>query len=124
MRMVRDFIFLEAFQTQLGDFLVANDLPTDLTTDVDQWTGFVRHYAGVIEDGSLICRAKEHGLKHVQQVMFTKGRDAVGGFAQIPFDMMWCISLSDGRSLDIQLNGRPAVDGVRPMISWGNSLRT
>lgn len=123
-RMIQEFLFLETLRSQLRDFLAGYDLPLDLTDDSDQWNDFVKHYAGVIEDGSLICQAKTPVLKHVKQVTFTKGRDAIGEFAQIPFDMVWCVELLDGRSIDVDVNARPDTNGSGPMVSWGVHLRT
>jgi hypothetical protein len=58
----------------------------------------------------------------VKQVTFVKGRDATGEFAQIPFNMVWSVTLLDGRSLDFDVNARPAKDGAGPMIGWGVHL--
>jgi hypothetical protein len=121
-RMVRDFVFLDTFRSQLRDFFQTNGVGTELTDDDARWNEFVRHYAGVIEDGSLSIRAQNHGLKHVKQVTFVKGRDAIGEFAQIPFDMMWSVALLDGRNLDIDVNARPAQNGAGQMIAWGIHL--
>ena len=77
----------------------------------------MRHYAGIIEDGSLAIRAQNHGMGHVKQVTFTKGRDATGEYDQIPFDMLWHVDLLDGGSLDISVNGRPAQHGVGTLVS-------
>ena len=122
-RMVRDFVFLDTFRSQLREFFKTNGIRTDLTDDDPRWSEFVKHYAGVIEDGSLSFHADNHGMKHVKQVTFIKGRDAIGEFAQIPFDMMWCVALLDGRYLDIDVNARPAQDGAGVMVGWGVHLR-
>ena len=75
-RMVREFLILDTLRYQLRDFCLANGIRTDLTDDDTRWNEFVRHYAGVIEDGSLEIRAQNHGQKHVKQVTFIKGREA------------------------------------------------
>lgn len=123
-RMIRNFIFLETFKAQLRDFLAGYGLPTDLTDDIEEWKTFVAQYAGVIEDGSLVCQAKNHALKQVKQVTFTKGRDAIGEFTQIPFNMLWCIALLDGRSVEVEVNARPATGMAGPMYSWRLHLQT
>ena len=112
-QMVRDFVVLDTFRTQLRDFLQAVGIPTDLVDDDAAWNEFVAQYAGVIEDGALAIRSENHGLEHVKQVTFTKGREALGEFSQLPFDMMWTIALLDGRSLEVEVNGAGQMLGGR-----------
>jgi hypothetical protein len=121
-RLVRDFVQLDTFRSELRAFLLTNSIRTDLTDHDERWNEFVKHYAGVVEDGSLGLREENQGLKHVKQVTFVKGREATGEFAQIPFDMMWCVALLDGRFLDINVNARPD-RGAGPMFTWGVHLR-
>ena len=123
-RIVRDFLSLDTFRAQLRDFFIANQIRTELTDGDERWNEFVKHYAGVIEDGSLSIHNNSIGLKHIKAVTFTKGNDAVGDFAKLPFDMKWQIALLDGRALDVDLNARPARDGVGEMARWGIHLRT
>jgi hypothetical protein len=104
-------------------FLQQYGIPSDLTDDDHWWNEFVKHYAGVIEDGSLSFHAQNHNLQHVREVTFMKGKNATGEFALIPFDMMWCVSLQDGRNLDIEVNARPPKDGASQMLGWSVSLR-
>ena len=118
-RMVHEFLLLDTLRSQLREFFQSSGIRTELTTDDARWNDFVRHYAGVIEDGSLSIRAEDHGMKHVKQVTFIKGRDATGEFTQIPFDMMWRIALLNGKSIDIDVNARPAMNGAGPMIACG-----
>jgi hypothetical protein len=87
-----------------------------------RWNEFVHHYAGVIEDGSLEIRAANHGLQHVKQVTFIRGREAREELPQIPFDMVWHIELLDGRSIDVDVNARPPIDGGGAMIVSGVQL--
>lgn len=121
-RMVQDFLVLDTLRAQFRDFCQSSGIRTDLTDNDDRWNEFVRHHAGVIEDGSLAIRAQSHGMKHVKQVTFTKGRNATDEFDQIPFDMVWRVDLLDGRSLDIDVNARPSRDGVGTMVSTGIHL--
>jgi hypothetical protein len=124
-QMVREFFFLDTFRDQLREFFVAEGLPTDLTDDGDRWNEFVRNYAGVIEDGSLVCHARNHTLRHVKQVTFTKGGDKVGAFGQLPFNMRWGVALHDGHPrgirIDVDVNAGPTQHG-NPMIFWGVQL--
>ena len=112
-KMVRDFVVLDTFRAQLRDFLQAVRVRTDLVDDDAAWNEFVAQYAGVIEDGSLAIRSENHGLEHVKQVTFTKGREVLGEFSQLPFDMMWTIALLDGRSLEVEVNGAGQMLGGR-----------
>lgn len=121
-RMVREFLSLDTLRSQLRDFCRSNGIRTDLTDDDARWNEFVRHYAGVIEDGSLEIRSQNHGMRHVKQVTFMKGDDARGEFAQIPFNMVWRIALLDGRSIDVDVNARLAMNGAGPMVAWGVHL--
>jgi hypothetical protein len=122
-RMVREFLFFDTFRSQLRDFFQTKGIRADLTERDDRWNEFVTQYAGVIEDGSLSILATDHGLTHVKEVTFLKGRDAIGEFAQIPFDMTWSVSLLDGRTLDIDVSARPPMNGAGQMISCGGHLR-
>jgi hypothetical protein len=122
-QMVREFLMLDTFRTQLRTFLDGHGLPTDLTTDDGQWNRFVTRYAGVIDDGSLLCRStKRNDLKHVKQVTFARGRSAAV-FRQLPFDMTWVITLQDNRQFDVSVNARPAGANARQMFGWSIHLR-
>lgn len=107
-RMTREFIFLDTFKAQLREFFHHYGVVTDLTDDESRWNEFVEHYAGVIEDGSLALRADTGQLTHVKQVTFIKGRPALGEFDQMPFNMTWRVALLNGKTLDIDVNARPA----------------
>lgn len=122
-RMVRELILLETFRAQLREFLHNSGIRHELTDDDERWAEFVTHYAGVIEDGSLSIRDPNHGLKHVRQVTFLKGRDPVGEFSELPFAMVWRVSLHDGRTFDIDVSARPPRDDVERMIGWGIHVR-
>ena len=67
-------------------------------------------------------RSENNALKHLKQVTFVKGKDAVGEHAQTPFDMTWSLALLDGRNLAIDLNARSAENGASPMIGWRTHL--
>ena len=123
-QLVRDLAVFATFRSQLRDFLRATGIQTKLTDDDARWSEFVKHYAGVIEDGSLSFHSKDNKLKHLKQVTFVKGKDAVGEHAQIPFDLTWSLALLDGRNLYIDLNAhaRSAENGASPMISWRTRL--
>jgi len=91
-------------------------LPSDLCDEDSNWDEFLKHCAGVIEDGSLSCGAQDHGLTHVQKVIFTKGRPLSDTL--VPFDLLWRIVLLNGKSLTVNVNARP-VEGCRPSILTG-----
>jgi hypothetical protein len=121
-RMVREFLLLDTLRSQMRDFFHASGIRAELLDDNDRWHQFVAHYAGVIEDGSLQILAPNHGMRHVKQVTFVKGSNAMGEFDTIPFDMVWHVELRDGRSLDIDVNARPPKNGAEQMIGWGIHL--
>jgi hypothetical protein len=67
--MFRDFIILDTFRSQLRECFDETGIRTDLTDDNVRWNDFVRHYAGVIEDGSLALKPQHQVLKHVKQLV-------------------------------------------------------
>ncbi len=125
-RMVREFLTFDTLRAQMRDFFQANGIRTELTDEDARWNEFVKHYAGVIEDGSLSIHAPNHGMKHVKAVTFTKGREAMGEFKQLPFEMTWRIELLQQfkgfRSLDIDVSARPPKGEVGQMIGTSISL--
>lgn len=122
-RMVREFLSLDTLRSQLRSFFDSNGIRRELTDDDGRWNEFVRHYAGVIEDGSLQIRSPDHGMRHVKQLTFIRGDRAHGEFAQAPFDMVWRIALLDGRRIDVDVNARPAVTDSDAMVAWGIHLK-
>jgi hypothetical protein len=109
----------DRLRSQLQNFLRDRGIRTDVTDNEDRWHEFVTHYAGVIEDGVLAIRAQDHGLKHVRQVTFVKGRDSLGEFNVLPFEMVWRIELLEGqrlKGLDVDVSARPAINGANEMI--------
>ena len=104
-RMLREFVFLDSFREQFRQFLQTFNLPTAVCDEDSRWNEFLTHYAGVIEDGSLSCKAKANSLKLVSEVVFTKGRIAAASEnSYTPFRLAWTIALLDGRKLTIEVN--------------------
>jgi hypothetical protein len=62
-RMFREFVFLDTFRQQFAQFLKAFDLPTTVCDEDPRWHELLKNYAGVIEDGSLSCKAETNDLK-------------------------------------------------------------
>jgi hypothetical protein len=56
--MVREFLFLDTFRFEFKKFMRAYDLPTAVCDEDLRWNEFLKHYAGVVEDGSLSCTPK------------------------------------------------------------------
>jgi hypothetical protein len=101
--MFQELSFLESFRDQLSLFLAAYDLPVTLCVNKNRWHEFLKHYAGVIEDGSLSCQAKESDFKLLRGVRFTKGpwrRDA-----HLPFSLTWKMFLKNDKTLVADLWG-------------------
>ena len=91
-RMLRDFVYLDTFRQQLATFLNESCLPRAICDKDSRWHEFLRHYAGVIEDGSLTCEGQ--GLKFVEKLIFTKGMVRSENHF-IPFDLVWDIALKE-----------------------------
>ena len=113
--MLREFVFLDTFRQQFKRFLQTYDLPTNVCDEDSRWHEFLKHYAGIIEDGSLSCQAKSDSLKRLSQVVFRKGRAATSG-NHIPFDLSWTIVLLDGSLMTVDVKAVALPDGNR-MIS-------
>jgi hypothetical protein len=120
-RMLREFVYLDTFRKQFWKFLSAYDLSTELCDDDSRWSEFLGHYAGVIEDGSLSCKAKADSLKLVSEVVFTKGRaSASWEKSLLPFYLTWTIILQDGRKMTVEVSASVLEDGK--MISHSTRL--
>ena len=98
----------ETFRQQFRAFLHSFDLPTAICDDDAQWHEFLKHYSGVIEDGSLECQGQ--GLKFVHKIIFRRGR-ARPSESYIPFDLVWEIALLNGKSLRVEVNAAPLPNG-------------
>lgn len=113
-RMLREFVFLDTFRETFSHFLEAYGLPTRICEDDERWHEFLKYYAGVIEDGSLSCRASDQSLKCVKEVIFTKGRIVSGHY--LPFGLSWTIVLRDGKKLTVET--RASAPQGNEMLSW------
>ena len=88
-RMLREFALLEPFRRELEEFLRSHNLPTNLCTDNGRWHEFLTYYSGVIEDGSISCRAQDGGLVLLREVEFRKGRETRDHY--LPFGLVWTL---------------------------------
>lgn len=116
--MFREFVFLETFRDQLKQFFLAYGLPTGMCDEDQRWYDFLRHYAGVIQDGSLSCSARTESLRVISEITFTKGRPTADTF--IPFRFCWIIGLRDGGNMTVDV-GASAPNGTE-MIFHGIRL--
>jgi hypothetical protein len=114
-RMFHEFAFWDTFRRQFLEFLSAYGLPTALCDDDRRWHDFLRHYARVVEDGSLRCRSKTQRLKYVDEVIIKKGR-ARPANNSAPFDLAWHIVLSNGRSLTVNVDTADFSNGSRMLV--------
>lgn len=108
-KIFRDFVYFDSFRTGLKAFLLSYDLPTSLCDDEARWQEFAKHYAGIIQDGSISCKNPRLPLKMVREVIFTKGR--ARDEALLPFDLVWKINMLDGSSLSVELHATPVTGG-------------
>lgn len=119
-RMLTEFVSLDTFRQQFAQLLKAYQLPTGICDEKPRWYEFLKHYASVIEDGSLSLspKAKTNPLKQIKQVVFTKGRVAAPeeNF-YIPFGLVWTIVLLNGKELKVEVkasgpNGDETISAV------------
>jgi hypothetical protein len=113
----KELVFIGSFREELRAFLASFGLPTDLCDDHERWFKFVTAYAGVIEDGDLIYKAKK-GLRYVKRLIFTKGKQTTDEDADLPFIINWKIELLDSRMLYASLTSWTSGGSV----SWGMRL--
>jgi hypothetical protein len=103
----REFVYLQTFREQLGDFLKHYDFPTDLTNDNDRWFTFLASYAGVIENGTLSMKSdKNKKIEAVEEVTFKKGKPLTSEY-HVNFTIHWDIALKDGRLLEVEMDAQP-----------------
>lgn len=114
-RMMREFIFLDTFRGQFREFLEGYSLPSTVCDEDQHWHEFLKHYSGIIEDGSLSCEDKTQRLKIVRKVIFSKSQRRASD-TYIPFDLAWDIVLSDGRILRVEVNAAPLPDGNQVVL--------
>jgi hypothetical protein len=112
-------LLLDSFREQLREFLVAYNLPTELCDKDDQWQVFLKHYSGVVEDGTLSCKSKEQRLKHVSEVVFGKARRSLAE-ANLPFYPSWRIVLLNGKSMTVNVKLGEPIEG-KPSIVWSTT---
>ena len=117
-RMLRELVLLDTFRQQFKQFLQHYDLPTVICDEDPRWHEFLKHYAGVIEDGSLSCKTEAPSLKLIDEVVFTKGRalETSQSF-YLPFALAWTIVLLDGKKLTLEIkasapNGNEMISNV------------
>ena len=114
-KVLREFVVLDTFRRQFRQFLQSFNLPTSVCDEDRRWHKFVKHYAGVIEDGSLSCNAKIHPLKLVSEVIFSKGKTETED-RYLPFGLEWTIVLLDGRRLTVDVNAA-LLHGIETIFS-------
>lgn len=85
--LMTEFASFMTFRIELRNFLVSYGLPVDLCDNDERWFGFLEAYAGVIEDGSLLCE-----LTTVERVTFTKTRSTLKG-SKMSFAPQWVVTL-------------------------------
>lgn len=100
--MLEEFVLMKTFREQLRALLQVYGISTRICDKDARWHRFLKHYAGVIEDGSLSCSAKKaNALKYVDEVTITKGKAAAGD-SYLLFELKWEILLLDKRTLTLE----------------------
>lgn len=103
----RDFVYLQTFRHELGEFLKRYGLPTALTSVDEKWFTLLTAYAGVIEDGTLAMKSDKHNeIDAVKEVKFKKGH-ALPSDYHVNFKINWDIELKDGRLLQVEMDAQP-----------------
>ena len=92
-------LYLDGFRADLLQFLHRNGLPAGIAEDDKEWFNFLQYYANVIEDCSLVYKSND--LRMIQQMTFRK--DEASGEA-LPFNIVWDITLKDGRIMTWNLH--------------------
>jgi len=110
----RELALVGSFRKELRECLASEKLPTKLCDEDRQWFAFIQAYAGVIDEGELVCDGA--GFPNIQRLVFTKGRPLTG--ADLPFEVDWDIVLKDGQPLKatfstIQVAGEGLVWGFK-----------
>lgn len=108
-RMLRDFLFMDTFRNQFIQFLKGYNLPNEICDQESRWNEFLKHYAGIIEDGSLSCTSADN-FEFIREVVFAKGRDRAEE-SYIPFDLSWRIGILDGRTMTVDVSALPHPNG-------------
>ena len=72
-------------------------IPTRVAEDDAQWFNFLKYYAMVIEDGSLVYKADD--LRMIREVIFRKETNGLDSSEGFPFNIIWDITLKDDRQL-------------------------
>ena len=67
-----ELISLTSFRNQLHLFLKKNDLPTEIRTNDEAWTKFLRHYLGVIEDCPLVCEGEVNTGRYLDKLVLKR----------------------------------------------------
>ena len=102
----RDFVYLETFRQQLGDFLKQYGLPHSQTSSNDAWFAFLAAYGGVIQDGTLSMKSDKNNEIDAEEVTFKKGK-ALPSEYHVNFTIHWDITLKDGRLLEVEMDAQP-----------------
>ncbi len=91
----KELSLVGSFRQDLRACLSSEGLPINLCDDDPLWFAFIQAYAGVIEDGELVCGGS--GFRNFKKLVFRKGRPLTN--ADLPFAIDWEIVLRDGQPL-------------------------
>jgi hypothetical protein len=111
----RELSFVGSFRQDLRGCLASEKLPTKLCDDDTWWFAFIQAYAGVIDEGALVCNGA--GFQNIKRLVFTKGRQLQD--ADLPFAIDWDIVLRDDQHLKAAFH---SIQKVGEAIVWGFTI--
>jgi hypothetical protein len=96
-REIDETIHFRRFESQLKQFLKANELPTRLFTEDNEWLKFIQLYGGVIDEGELLVEGNGVQLDHIDRVVVRLliASEPLGN--GVPFQLRWICHGKDGR---------------------------
>jgi hypothetical protein len=106
---IETLYYLEDFRSRLEQFLNEEKIPSDLTTNLERWVEFLRHYAGIVHNRTMTYEGP--ALTQVRRMTFTTIVpaasiyifDAQGCKRPLPFGVKVAITKKDGSTASLIL---------------------
>jgi hypothetical protein len=110
---IQKLVYLDGFREDMHTFFVEHNLPHALTDDGEKWNDFIRHYGGVIHDGSLVYSGK--CLQLIKRMTFTT---LPSSSEAVPFNIKWELLFNDGRGVSLMLHPNWKLVGSRLEVTY------